>query len=104
MIRLTIYSRPGCHLCEVMKETVASAVRAARVDASIDEVDISTDADLEVRYGLEIPVLMVDGMKVAKYRVSEWDVRRMLAARVVSGGSDRSGASSRSDGSSRSGR
>lgn len=94
MIQLTIYSRPGCHLCEVMKETVARAVRASGVEASIDEVDISTDADLEARYGLEIPVLMVDGRKAAKYRASEWDVRRMLAAR----GADRS------DGSSRSGR
>ena len=93
MIRLTIYSRPGCHLCEVMKETVASAVRASRAEASIDEVDISMDADLEARYGLEIPVLMVDGRKTAKYRVSERDVRRMLAAHAGSGGSGRSGAS-----------
>jgi len=104
VIRLTIYSRPGCHLCEVMKETVACAVRASRFEASIDEVDISTDADLEARYGLEIPVLMIDGMKTAKYRVSEWDVRRMLAARAGSGGSGRPDASGRSDGPSRSGR
>jgi glutaredoxin len=91
VIRLTIYSRPGCHLCEVMKATVERAVRASDLEVSVDEIDISADADLEARYGIEIPVLMVDGKKAAKYRVSEWDVRRLLLAR--SGESDRSGGS-----------
>lgn len=86
MIRLTIYSRPGCHLCEVMKATVERAMRASGLDVSVDEIDISADADLEARYGIEIPVLMVDGKKAAKYRVSEWDVRRILAARAAEAG------------------
>ena len=54
---------------------------AARVDIAIDEIDISTDRDLLDRYGLEIPVLMIDGNKVAKYRVSETELTRMVDAR-----------------------
>jgi glutaredoxin len=77
---LTIYSRPGCHLCDEMKSVVQRLVRA---DASIavEEIDISTDPDLEARYGLEIPVLLVDGRKAAKYRVTEDELTRLLAAR-----------------------
>jgi glutaredoxin len=86
MIVLTIYSRPGCHLCEVMKETVERAVRASRLEVSIEEIDVSNDAELEARYRIEIPVLMVDGKKAAKYRVTEWDVSRMLAARAGGAG------------------
>ena len=83
MIALTIYSRPGCHLCDEMKTLVRRVVRSVTAPVTIEEIDISTDPDLEVRYGVEIPVLLVDGRKVAKYRVSEKELRRMLATRAV---------------------
>ena len=78
MIVLTIYSRPGCHLCDEMKAVVQRVARAAAEPATIAEIDISTDPELESRYGLEIPVLMVNGKKVAKYRVEEEALTRML--------------------------
>jgi hypothetical protein len=53
---------------------------------AIEEVDISTNPDLEQLYGLEIPVLFVAGKKVAKYRVSEGDLRRILAGRTGAAG------------------
>jgi glutaredoxin len=83
VIALTIYSRPGCHLCDEMKAVVGRVVRTAGTAISIEEVDISTDPDLESRYGLEIPVLLVDGRKAAKYRITEEELRRLLAARKV---------------------
>jgi hypothetical protein len=51
------------------------------VPLEVTEIDITGDAELEARYGLEIPVLMVDGRKAAKYRVSEADFRRILSGR-----------------------
>ena len=81
MIAIAIYSRPGCHLCEEMKAVVQRVVQREHASVTIDEIDISTDPSLESRYGLEIPVLMVEGRKVAKYRVTEDEVTRMLAAR-----------------------
>jgi hypothetical protein len=82
VIAIAIYSRPGCHLCEEMKAVVEKVVRREHASATIDEIDISTDPALESRYGLEIPVLIVEGRKVAKYRVTEDEVTRMLAART----------------------
>ena len=78
MIVLTLYSRPGCHLCDEMKAVVQRAIGAAGVPATVEEIDISTDADLEERYGLEIPVLLIDGRKAAKYRVTEDALARLL--------------------------
>ena len=69
MISLTLYSRPGCHLCDEMKAVVQRVAGANPI--AIEIVDISTDPQLEARYGLEIPVLLVDGKKAAKYRVTE---------------------------------
>ena len=80
MIALTIYSRPGCHLCDEMK-AVVSAV-AQQVPLRLDEVDISADPALEALYGMEIPVLMVEGKKAAKYRIAEDALLRVLAGRA----------------------
>ena len=84
MINLTIYSRPGCHLCEVMKAVVERVGHA--IPVTLEELDISGDPELESRYGLEIPVLMIEGTKVAKYRVSEEELKRMLIGRAGKAG------------------
>ena len=85
-MRLTIYSKPGCHLCDEMKSLVHRVV-AQHSNAAIllDEIDISTDPDLLDRYGLEIPVMLIDGKQTAKYRVSAEELRRMLDARREEG-------------------
>ena len=81
-IALTIYSRPGCHLCDEMKALVERVARTHARPPTIEIIDISTDPDLEARYGLEIPVLMVQGRKVAKYRIGEEELLRVLNARA----------------------
>ena len=80
MIAVTLYSRPGCHLCDEMKAVVQTVARSFPL--SVEEIDISTDPALEAQYGLEIPVLMLEGKKAAKYRVGEAELRRMLAGRA----------------------
>jgi glutaredoxin len=80
VIELTIYSRPGCHLCDEMKTVVARV--AQTIPLSLDEIDISTDPELEALYGLEIPVLMVEGKKAAKYRIAEEELLKVLAGRA----------------------
>lgn len=65
----------------------AVVVRVARsIPLTVEEVDISTDPGLERLYGLEIPVLLVDGKKAAKYRVSEEELRRLLTGRAGGAG------------------
>jgi glutaredoxin len=85
VIALTIYSKPGCHLCDDMKEIVERVVRRAPQPIAVEEIDISRDRALEERYGLEIPVLMLDGRKIAKYRVTELELARALGARADNG-------------------
>jgi hypothetical protein len=82
VIALTLYSRAGCHLCDEMKLVVQRVARSASEPVTIEVLDISTDAALEARYGLEIPVLLIDGRKAAKYRVTEAELRRMLENRA----------------------
>jgi glutaredoxin len=79
VIALTIYSRPGCHLCDDMKAVVRRT--AETIPLTLEEVDISSDPELESRYGLEIPVLLVNGRKAAKFRVTEPELLRILEGR-----------------------
>jgi hypothetical protein len=77
-----------------MKETVRRV--AATIPFTLDEIDItvtdiSMSPELAERYGIEIPVLVVDGTKVAKHHVTEEELKRILLSR--SGGSGRSGES-----------
>jgi glutaredoxin len=76
MIAVTLYSRPGCHLCDDMKTVVQRVGQSMPI--TMETVDVSSDPELEARYGLEIPVLFVDGKKAAKYRVSEEELMRIL--------------------------
>jgi glutaredoxin len=77
-IALILYGRPECHLCEEMKEIVTSAAR--ELDCALEQVDISGKPELEAQFGTEIPVLVVNGRKAFKYRVTHRQLRRRLAA------------------------
>jgi hypothetical protein len=48
------------------------------VPLTLDIVDISTDPALVNRYGHEIPVLLIEGKKAAKYRVTERELEERL--------------------------
>jgi glutaredoxin len=86
-LALIIYSRPGCHLCEEMKALVTRVIDRTSTEARLEEINVETDADLERRFGLEVPVLMLNGKKVAKFRVSAETLERVLTA----GGAGRGG-------------
>ena len=73
--RVTVYSKPGCHLCEEALAVVARV--CAELGTSYEEVDITTDPDLQRRYGEQIPVTFVDGAQHDFWRVDE---RRLRAA------------------------
>ena len=76
-IRVTLYTRTDCHLCEDMRAVVDRVGRS--IPLTIDGVDVDTDPELAATYGAEVPVLCVNGRKAFKYRVDERDLRARLA-------------------------
>ena len=73
---VTLYTRPGCHLCEDAKRAMAPVLR--EFGAPLREVNIENDAILEERYGVDIPVIFLGARKVAKHRVDAAQFRRQL--------------------------
>ena len=67
MTRLSLLSRPGCHLCEEMRRQVEAIL--ADVERQWEEVDVDSDPELARRYGETIPILFVNGRLFAKIRL-----------------------------------
>jgi len=66
---VTLYGKPGCHLCDDAREVV-ERVRAEH-PFELREVDVSLDAELNRVYGERIPVLELDGEELFEFRVDE---------------------------------
>jgi glutaredoxin len=77
---ITLYTRPGCHLCEDAKALIEPMLR--EFGATLREVNIDEDAVLRQRYGTDIPVIFVGSRKVAKHRVDPVKFRRQLSNAV----------------------
>ena len=71
-----VYSRKGCHLCEVVKESLVKLSR--RGGFTWREVDVDTDAQLRRLYNDEVPVVFIDGHKAFKYHMNEQEFLRRL--------------------------
>jgi glutaredoxin len=74
--RLTLYGKPGCHLCDDAR-AVIERVRAER-PFDLEEVDITLDPALHRRYGERIPVLELAGEELFEYFVDEAVLRERL--------------------------
>ena len=66
--QIILYSKPGCHLCEVMKKEMAKADCAELYE--LDEISIERDAELFARYSHDIPVLLIDGVEAFRHRLT----------------------------------
>ena len=74
---VTLYGRPGCHLCDVARE-VLERMRA-EAPFALREVDITGDDELHRRYLERIPVICLDGEELFDFHVDEQALRRRLA-------------------------
>ncbi len=75
--RVTLYSRPGCHLCDEARLVVERV--CADLGESYAEVMIDDDPELQQRFTDEVPVTFVDGRQHDFWRVDEARLRAALA-------------------------
>jgi hypothetical protein len=78
---VTLYTRPGCHLCDEAREAIL-ALREELGPFELGEVDIEADDGLLARYLERIPVVAVDGEVVSEL---ELELDSLRAALLVAG-------------------
>lgn len=73
---LTLYTRPQCHLCEQAKQ----AINELKTDFTfiMEEIDINQSDELTERYGLMIPVLLMNGEEVAFGQINKFMISNRL--------------------------
>lgn len=75
-VSIEMYSRPQCHLCDEAKEVIERVRRQWPFTFRV--INIEEDPKLEQAYGLEVPVILINGNKAFKYRVDEADLIRKV--------------------------
>jgi glutaredoxin len=75
---VVVYSRKGCHLCEVVKESLSKL--SHRGGFTWQDVDVDADHELHRQFNDEVPVVFIDGRKAFKYRMDEREFLRKLAS------------------------
>jgi glutaredoxin len=76
--QVIVYSRKGCHLCEIVKESLTKLHRHGGF--TWNEVDVDSDDQLRRQYTDEVPVVFINGRKAFKYRMDEREFLRKLAS------------------------
>jgi predicted thioredoxin/glutaredoxin len=75
--RLTVVHRRDCQLCDEMLEELAALGRRLPLPP-LEVVDVDSDLQLKRRYGLEVPVLLLDGTVVCRQRLDRAELTRLL--------------------------
>jgi glutaredoxin len=74
---VTLYTKPDCHLCEVVKQVISDVARRRRFRLEVRNI-LDDPQDLE-RYKEAIPVVLVDGQEIARYRLRGYDLEAALS-------------------------
>ena len=75
--RLTVVHRRDCQLCDEMLAELAMLGRLVPLPP-LEVVDVDSDPQLKRRHGLEVPVLLLDGTVVCRYRLDREELTRLL--------------------------
>jgi len=75
--RLTVVHRRDCELCDEMLAALAALERRSPLPP-IEILDVDADPELQRRYGLNVPVLLLDGTVVCRHRLDAAELVRLL--------------------------
>ena len=76
MTTITIYSRPGCHLCDDAQNVLESLCE--ELNFEIEVINIDEDAELIKLYSDQVPVIHIDGLHHDFYKVDPARFRSSL--------------------------
>jgi hypothetical protein len=75
-MRVVLYSRTGCHLCDVAREALVA--ERVRTPFELEEIDIEADDALVRDYGFRVPVVEVDGVERFEISVDPAELARLV--------------------------
>lgn len=83
-VRVVLYTKPGCGLCEEMKDEMSNADCFGLY--MLEEINIESDPELLARYRYEIPVLFINGVEAFRHRLRRDEFKAYVTALVDQSG------------------
>ena len=77
-VRVILYSRPGCHLCEEARQAIQTA--ECSEEYTLEEINIESDPELLRLYRYDIPVITIDGVEAFRHRLTSDEFKQRLGA------------------------
>jgi hypothetical protein len=68
MKQVMLYSKPDCHLCDIVKQVIAQVRQRREFELVVRNI-LDDPADFE-KYRYEIPVVVLNGHEIARHRLS----------------------------------
>ena len=77
MAVIYVYSRRGCHLCEVLVDEMLPLLQG-RIDVEVRDID--TNEDWQKAYDVRIPVVEFEGQVICQYHLDKTKIAAIVAA------------------------
>jgi hypothetical protein len=78
--QMQVYSRPGCHLCEILLEELMPIIRG-RLDLQI--FDVATNDEWEAKFGQRIPVVVFDDQEICHFKLDKEAIARIVDGKTA---------------------
>jgi len=76
---VTLYTKPGCHLCDMVKTVIADVARRRRFRLEVFNILVVEDQAAVEKYKEAVPVVLVDGVEIARVRLTGHDLEAALS-------------------------
>ncbi len=80
---IQVYSRPGCHLCEVLLDELMLIIRD-RLELQV--FDIDTKSEWQARFGQRVPVVVFEGHEICHFKLDKEAIERIVDGTTLSQG------------------
>ena len=82
-LRVVLYTKPGCGLCEKMKQEMQRA--GIEPLYTLEEVNIKSESDLYLKYRYDIPVLFINGTEAFRHRLTADEFKAAVTSLSTAG-------------------
>lgn len=83
MVKLTLYSKKDCRLCDIAKEKLQFLQN--ELSFTFEEIDIEKDREAFEKYKYLIPVVEMDGRVIFTYRINENELKDLIGQKSQHG-------------------
>lgn len=77
---IQVFSRPGCHLCEILIEELM-LVTGDRLELQVFDVD--TDSDWQARFGERVPVVVFEEQEICHFKLDKEAIERIVDGKTA---------------------